>query len=157
VPVLIDEARGEAGNPWGIKFATMFHMANDSHLFRTREELAQEGWELQGNAFVRGQERFLPLYEAKLIHHYDHRWATYENGATRAVSGEAKADPDTVVLPRYWVPEAEVAARLQGKWDRPWLLGWRDIARSTDERTVIAGVVPRVGVGNKFPLIFCSQ
>ena len=31
-------------------------------------------------------------------------------------------------------------------------MGWRDICRSTDERTVIAGVVPRVGVGNKMPL-----
>lgn len=23
-------------------------------------------------------ERMLPLYEAKMIHQYDHRWATYE-------------------------------------------------------------------------------
>jgi hypothetical protein len=30
VPVLIDEAKGAAGNQWGISFATMFHMSNDS-------------------------------------------------------------------------------------------------------------------------------
>ena len=36
-------------------------------------------------------------------------------------------------------------------------MGWRDIARSTDERTVIAGVVPLVGVGNKISLMFVSQ
>jgi hypothetical protein len=34
------------------------------------------------------------------------------------------------------------------------LMGWRDICRSTDERTVIASVVPRAGVGNKMPLLF---
>jgi hypothetical protein len=33
-------------------------------------------------------------------------------------------------------------------------MGWRDICRSTDERTVIASVIPRVGVGNKIPLFF---
>jgi hypothetical protein len=61
------------------------------------------------------------------------------------------------VLPRYWVPEREVAARLAGRWDRGWLLGWRDICRNTDERTVIASVLPRVGVGHKFPLFVLSD
>jgi hypothetical protein len=60
-------------------------------------------------------------------------------------------------MPRYWVPEIEVNARLAGKWDRKWLMGWRDICRSTDERTVIASVVPRVGVGHKFLLMFPSN
>ncbi len=34
------------GNPWGVQFATMFHMANDSQLFRSREELEHAGWRL---------------------------------------------------------------------------------------------------------------
>ena len=42
-------------------------------------------------------------------------------------------------------------------WDRGWLLGWRDITNATNERTVIAGVVPRVGVGNNFPLMFPDE
>jgi hypothetical protein len=33
VPVLIDDSKGTAGNPWGIDFFAMFHMANDSGLF----------------------------------------------------------------------------------------------------------------------------
>ncbi|MCS7003073.1 MAG: hypothetical protein NZ518_09520, partial [Dehalococcoidia bacterium] len=69
-----------------------------------------------------------------------------------------KADPFCVVTPRYWVPAAEVEARLAAKgWTRPWLLGWRDIARATDERTMIATVFPRGGVGNKFLLMMPSQ
>jgi hypothetical protein len=43
-------------------------------------------------------------------------------------------------------------ALLDGRSPR-WLMGWRDICRSTDERTVIASVLPRVGVGNKIPLM----
>lgn len=86
-------------------------------------------------------ERMLPLYEAKMIHHYDHRWATYEpDGSTRDVTLAEKQDPNFVVLPRYWVRESVVRDRLEGRWDRDWLLGWRDICRSTDERTMIATI-----------------
>ena len=35
-----------------------------------------------------------------------------------------------------------------------WLMGWRDICRSTDERTVIASVFPRVGTNHKAPLFY---
>jgi hypothetical protein len=50
------------------------------------------------------------------------------------------------------VDRKEVEARLKAQgWDRQWLMGWRDICRSTDERTVIASVAPLVGAGNKFP------
>lgn len=53
VPVLINENDPVNGNPWGIKFMTMFHMSNDSHLFHTREELEADGWTLNGNVFER--------------------------------------------------------------------------------------------------------
>jgi hypothetical protein len=51
VPVLINENDPKNGNPWGIKFMTMFHMSNDSGLFHTREELEADGWTLRGNVF----------------------------------------------------------------------------------------------------------
>jgi hypothetical protein len=34
-----------------------------------------------------------------------------------------------------------------------WLMGWRDITNATNERTVIASVAPRAGVGNNMPLM----
>ncbi len=107
-------------NPWGAKFQRMFDMANDSGLFRTREQLAEAGWRLQGNVFTRGKERYLPLYEAKLFHQYDHRFATFEdvsakdirNGNARQMTAQEKANPEAVIVPRYWVPENEVAERV---------------------------------------------
>ena len=75
VPVLWRDEPEE--NPWGLSFMAMFHMANDSGLFRTRDQLESDGWTLTGNIFVRGSERMLPLYEAKMIHHFDHRFGTY--------------------------------------------------------------------------------
>jgi len=119
VSVLIKEARHgrPEENPWGIKFMTLFHMSNDSHLFRTREQLEAEGFELEGNIFRRGDEEWLPLYEAKLFHQYDHRFATYAGGhqdgrKARDVTPSEKSDPGTLVLPRYWVPAQEVEEKL---------------------------------------------
>jgi hypothetical protein len=167
VPVLIDESKGQASNPWDVEFHRMLDMANDSHLFRTPEELEAEGFALQGNVFVKitggspSAIRYLPLYEAKMIHQFNHRFGDYRDHPPRSkntqlpdVSPQRLADPDYQVLPRYWVPEEEVEARLAPKgWDRGWLLGWRRIANATNERTVIAAVIPRVGVGDSYFLM----
>ncbi|MCF8111810.1 MAG: N-6 DNA methylase [Desulfobacteraceae bacterium] len=111
VPVLIREGEPEE-NPWGLHFKAMFHMANDSHLFRTKQDLADHGFVLNGNVFENDEQNYLPLYEAKMIHHFDHRWATYDDsGNTRELSIEEKQDPACTALPRYWVPEWEVIKR----------------------------------------------
>ncbi|MEX0874593.1 MAG: hypothetical protein WD646_00300 [Actinomycetota bacterium] len=91
----------------------------------------------------------MPLYEAKMIHHYDTRWATYKpDGSTRPMTEVEKA-AHKVPLPRYWVPEREIDKKLDGKWDKPWFLGWRDVARSTDERTFITALLPRTAINHK--------
>lgn len=152
------------GNPWGISFSQgLFNMTSDSRLF-----LDQPATDT------------LPLYEAKMIHQFDHRWATYGvNGERGMVSGEwrmgnggdadrsshtadsrdvtdeEKANPRFTVTPRYWVRTDEVEQRLKDKgWTRGWLMGWRDITNATNERTVIASVVPRVGTGDTLLLMF---
>ncbi|MEI7849124.1 MAG: DNA methyltransferase, partial [Chloroflexota bacterium] len=128
VPVLENERTGQ--NPWGIRFSTMFHMSNDSGLF---EFSPREG--------------YLRFYEAKLIHQFDHRWATYNGLDIKGVFYEDKTNPHFSILPRYWVSELEINYRL-GNWKNKWMIGFRDIARATDERTAIFCLVPRVGIGN---------
>lgn len=152
------------GNPWGLRFMAMFHMANDSGLFRMRAELASAGWTLRGNHFVKDGEVMLPLYEAKMVHLFDHRFGTYQ-GQTEAQANQGKlpelddvahADPRRVTLPRYWVTQVEVEERLASVWDRGWLLGWRDITGTEKIRTVIASLIPRAAVGHTFPLMMPS-
>nr|WP_255494873.1 N-6 DNA methylase [Luteibacter sp. Sphag1AF] len=141
-PVLIDENCAD-GNPWGITFSQgLFNMTSDSHLFA-----GEPG------------EGMLLLYEAKLIHQFDHRWATYtQDGNSRDVTIAEKSDLDFSVIPRYWVAEREVVQSLSDRgWTHRWLMGWRDICRSTDERTVIAGLVPWSGVGHTLSLFMTGQ
>lgn len=250
VSVLIKEATEECEevNPWGIRFSRMLDMANDSGLFHDE---AGDGT--------------LPLYEAKMMHQFDHRWASYfwnaEKNAndSKLVESKQKADLNYQVQPRYWIDERQVIARIArapkcviqawlannaaallkavanwiesanedkllsgfstetprqrviaqgGKhfeqltkakkdwfdekaqsecqaWDAlteaeleqiqnaevinqaisnildarspRWLMGWRDITNATNERTVIASVIPRVGVGHTMPLFFSPE
>jgi Type II restriction enzyme, methylase subunits len=161
--VLVNEISGE--NPWGVRFLRMLDMSNDSHLFRTREELEKAGYRRVGNRFLPpagGEGLYLPLYEAKMIGHYDHRFGTYAGVASHSntelptPTPEDHADPAFVVQPWYWVPAEEVEARLRD-WKRGWLLGFRDVTNATNERTAIFSLLPRVGVGHKAPLLIFEK
>ncbi|GAA3981892.1 N-6 DNA methylase [Thermobifida alba] len=177
IPVLWNEKKRD-GNHWSIKFKNLFNMTDDSALFRSRESLENEGWTLEGNVFVRDGSRMLPLYEGKMVHHFDHRWNHFTGMETDDVRGlelSEKQSPDTAAMPRYWVPEADtptgktdrkglpvmaagVSTALDSLgWDRGWLYGWRDVARATDERTAIPAFIPRVGVGHTYPLMLPMQ
>ena len=253
-PILLREASEEEPerNPWGIRFVRLFDMSNDSDLFRTHADLGDVGATENGAVWQQGDRRWLPLYEAKMIHHYDHRWATCKTDgrAFRDVALAEKQDPAWRNRPRYWVDEwqitlraarapravldaarqedsaglttalriwaagaawlradqatasrllqaeraggsaaiqrqAEALARVHplseaeilklAAWteakDPVWpftrallqarrpkyLLGWRDITNATNERTVIAGVIPLAAVGNNMPLVLVSS
>ena len=276
-PVLIREREDQTDgdeNPWGITFQQgLYNMTSASEFFRTVEQLSDQGFCRDGANWRHEDGRaYVPLYEAKMIHHFDHRFGSYAGLNSRPADGSlpetpdsAKASPDYEADPWYWVPEDETALRVArvpsrlkqyfrkenaegclkvlAEWvlgtlepgdlepanlarmvpyaearlrdilggralerdivgakiatwlgnvaagarkmqretplsdddlafikDAPsdpleltgalidrkqprWLMGWRDICRSTDERTVIASVLPRVGIGNKIPLM----
>jgi hypothetical protein len=153
--VLWREAAEAQGNPWGLRFMRMLDMANDSGLFRTPMELEAAGGRLEGNQFVGRPGKHLPLIEAKMVHHFDHRFGDYadrladsENTSLPEVPTARLQDAEYSPLPRYFVPYQEVAERLDGRWSHEWLLGWRDITNATNERTVIASLIPRAATGD---------
>jgi len=134
VPVLVNERTGE--NPWGVSFLRMFDMSNDSGLFVTEP-----------------REGYVRLYEAKMFHQYDHRWATYDNNAdVRDTLWTEKCEPTFQVKARYYVKKNEVASKLDD-WQNKWGLVFRGVGRATDERTSIFTIVPMVGLGNSAPFV----
>ncbi|GAB37963.1 hypothetical protein [Gordonia sputi] len=156
-PVLIRDDAPD-GNPWGLSFARLFDMANDSGLFHTPDDLADA--DFNGWSYERGGKEYVPLYEAKMLGHFDHRYATYKNatqaqlnkGTLPRLTNEQHNDPELEPLSRYWVSRNDVEARLEDRWDRRWLLGWRDITNASNERTFVPSVFPASAVGHKFPL-----
>jgi Eco57I restriction-modification methylase len=163
MPVLLRDG-AEEQNPWGIRFATMFHMSNDSGRFRVREQLETDGWQLVGNVFRHGDEEYLPLYEGRMVDYFDHRAAsvgvneenTFRSGVTLETTTEQHALSDYYSLPRYWVSEHETAAAKPDGFPRDWVFGFKDITAATNERTFIGSVIPFSAVGNKVPLLLSN-
>ena len=159
-PVLVDRSQGEEKRVWPVKYTTMFHMTNDSNLFRTAEQLDAEGfYPVEGNHWKKGEELYLPLYQGRMIHQFDHRAnsvrfnpeSTHNPYLSEEVTEAQHTDPDFLPQTQYWVPAHNVEEALPQ--NRGYTLGFRDIARPTDARTVIASMVPYAGVGNKVPLL----
>ena len=147
VPVLLREARGERPeqNPWGIRLKQgLFNKTSDSYVFRIREELEEEGWKLEGSVLRRKKARFLRLYEGRLGHQFNHRYATQLGDHLTELSTVEISDAMVFVEPQYWISEEEVERRLSRRTAkcRTALLGFRRVARDTDERTCIAALLP---------------
>lgn len=160
VPVLIDRTRKQGGNPWGIRFVTMFHQTNDAKLFETADTLEKKGCRLDGNRWVKGKSIYLPLYEAKMIQAYDHRAASVEVVESNWVRQGQTVEPtlveyqnhEHVAMPRWWVSSEAVGRVLRGE-QPPALLVYKDVTSPTNQRTMIAAFVPLAGVVNSAPLI----
>lgn len=158
VPVLINEENGE--NPWKTILYSMFHISNDSNLFRTVAELEAEGFKRERIKMVKNGNSYVPLYEAKLIHQYDFRFASFSKSGREVFFDstlENHIDPNFSITSWYYLLSNNLQEKLEkrsssGKviwqWSRNWLLAFRTIARSTDERTSIFSIIPRVATGH---------
>lgn len=109
--VFVNENDEENGNPWGVSFQRMFDMSNDSGLFVGAELLKRVQGDGHAELVSASGSRYLPLYEAKLMHQFDHRWNTFVNGSPVDVSPEQKSEPDFSVTPQYYVPYTETVLR----------------------------------------------
>lgn len=100
-------------------------------------------------------ETWLPLYEAKMIWHYDHRFGTYAGVDSRTSTQtptptlEQYQNPNFQIRPWYWVEKTYVNAHTVDNW----FIGFRDITNSTNERTVVVSIIPLSAVSNKMPVL----
>ena len=158
LPVLVNRSSGEEVKAWPVKYSTMFHMTNDSSLFRTRAELEeQEGaYPIGGNRFASPSGEWVPLYEGKMVQAFDHRAANIvvnpENQHRPAQPMSATLvqhqDPDWLPDPQFWVLRRETSFPTV-----PYLLAFKDVTAPTNVRSMIAALIPGSGVGNTLPIV----
>ncbi len=151
-------------NPYSVRLKRMFDMSTDADLFVEREQIEERSYLRRGNRVDRGEDVLVPLYEGKMLHHYDHRFGDYaaftarQGRSARALptpSDRQHDDPSFCVTPKYWIAESEVTDwfRRHGRGPHGWILGWRKIASGLDERITIASAFPKVAVGDSELLI----
>jgi hypothetical protein len=159
--------QGEASQPrstaevkaWPVRYMTMFHMTNDSHLFRTRAELVtkEKARPIGGNRWRSEGGLWLPLYEGKMAQAFDHRAASvvvnlhnpHRPAQPQPATWAQHQDPAWLPQPQYFV----AASRCGWAPDETWVLGFKEITSPTNERTFIAALFPAVAFGNKIPLL----
>lgn len=158
VPIFIKEGLNES-NPWNIRFHSMFHMTNDSKHFRSQQDLVQQAWQLDGNVYIKGIKKSLPLYEAKMMFQYDNRFSNAVDttsgqrirGGSQGLNEEKHKDPRVYATSRYWVDEEIVREFSQGD---KWYLVFRDITGAVaNVRTTIATIIGDVAVANTLPIL----
>lgn len=169
--ILYNETTGD--NPWDVKFGSMFNMSTDSYLFRTYVQLTAQGATLNGNTFTTVDgETYVPLYEGKMIWHYNHHFGSWPTEGERPnsinmPSEDELANSDSCIMPWYWVPLAAVKERLVKydkdgnvvwEWKHNWILAYRDVTKSTNERTFVLSCIPdSAGVGNTATLLYAER
>jgi hypothetical protein len=151
-------------NPWGAVPTFMFQMSDTEGRFEDLSGVEIDSTNSEGHCIDVGGQRaeVIRLYEAKLIHQFDHRYATFagqtkidcDAGNAREIPAGEKG-PYCFTATRFWITEAEFKQKIasrpaQGKW----LLSYREIARATDARTLIAAVIPFVAAGRKIPQLY---
>ena len=159
VPVFVDDSTN-IGNLWQIEFRQgLFNMTSDSGLFTTKSRLIDSGAKCSGVHWIMpAGETYIPLFEAKMMQIYDHRFGSYPEGKiddTRALprpSEEQMRDQSFEVNPRYFVQLNEVNKRLS-EWTRSWLLVFRMLSNHSNVRRFLPGFLPRIGLGNSIGLI----
>lgn len=147
-PVLHDETKNH--NPWNISFLQgLFNLTSDSNYFHSNRK-----------------ESLVPLYEAKLFWHFDHRFASYDlkdvlkgkgGRGLPEIPEEYLADSNYQIVPQSWVEKSVVNSFTPELWERNWFLAFRDMANYKLERTATCAMLPKYGIGNSAPLLFFAN
>jgi hypothetical protein len=145
---------------WGATYQQgTFNTASASEVFRTESQLRAEGFHIEGLEAGRDSELYVPLFDPKLARQCEWRAASlsfsghqFRKVAKAATPEGFLSDPNYLPAFAYWVPKDEADARL-GDWNRPWLLGFKDVTGITSTRLSVFAVIPRMGVGDGFPLL----
>ena len=163
LPILVDRSSGEEEKAWPVRYSTMFHMTNNSDLFRTHQELEElEGaYPSGGNRFSSPSGDWVPLYEGKMVQIYNHRFASVRTnpnnisgqGVSDRTGSETLQDPAFEPHPRYWVNAMHISEYDHGHWR----IGINDICNTNNLRSLIACAVPDAGFGNTLPTISLEE
>jgi hypothetical protein len=165
-PILVDDSTGE--NTWNLKYHRVFDMTNDSALFigNKFEEMIENGFDLRDDGTFRKEaEEYLPLWEAKLFHQFDHRFGTFEGVAretrfkrkagTEKVSSDTKKKASYEITARYWMDAIDFKQRISSiGWKKGWMFSFRNVARAnTDIRSSIGTLSRMLPAGNSAPIL----
>ncbi|MDP2355081.1 MAG: N-6 DNA methylase [Beijerinckiaceae bacterium] len=112
--------------------------------------------------FTELSQNWLPVYEAKLIWHFDHRLSSFngaskieiKNGNASNIPLALKRNISCEVLPRWAVEESETRDfDFKYHYSHEWYLAIRMVTSASNERTLVAAIIPKSGSVNSLNLV----
>lgn len=159
VPVLASEKKEKRENLWKASFESMYHMANDSEMFTKTKELVSRGFLRSGITLERNNTKYLQLYEAKMIHQYNHRYGDAKNLDVRRKNSSwprteksKLQDVNYEVFSWYSVKDQDYYRKIK-KQRKSCSIAFRCITNSTNERLLIATMLMNTATSNTLPSI----
>lgn len=139
---------------WGIKYATEFHMTNDSKLFPPRPVWEEKGYrpDEYGRWIGPDGDIALPLYQGVMIWQFDAAASEYLQGANAQAKwatrlNYSKALPGSQYMARRAGISESFPASTQFR------LGFRAVQNAANQRTLIATIVPACPCGNSVAIL----
>jgi hypothetical protein len=166
IPVLIEESKGDAGNPWGISIRRVLDMGQESisKQVRTRKTLEQTGIFRMKNLDITlvDDSEYVPIYEGKMFQAFNHRAAGVIFNSANIIRGaqgiethnEQLKDPAFIPEPLYWFPKHELLMDKLFHTQQGWLLGYKNITSPTNERSMLATIFPLGGSNFSIRIVF---
>lgn len=124
-------------NEWNATIRRMLSLSDGEDIFKKEHELTT----INNNT----KADWIKLYSGKAIYHYNHRFSFYKNKKWDNSTIEHYQNEKFSITTEYYALNAEVKKRTNEQSPKYYLVGFRDIARATDERTCISSFIPRVG------------
>ena len=141
-------------------------MSNDSKLLKDKEEVRKNGFREVNNSVLKSNGEFRwPLYEGRMIGHFDHRstsvgtsdTATVRSGTSIPTEESEYRNPAYSASPRYWMKPEIVEEEVPEGYNRSWFIGYKDVTSPTNKRTLIAAFLPRLAVVYSIRIAFSTH
>jgi len=105
--------------------------------------------------FFTGDPEAIPVYEGRMIDHFDHRAKNYVSGHGNSAKWDAHdfGDPAKAIVPQWRIARRDIPTKLGDRCDH-YRIGFGDVANPRNERSFVAALIPPNAVcGHKVPTI----
>lgn len=153
-PILLDENKNK--NIWNVEMRQgLIHLTEDSKkkILKSLDDIKNKS------------EDYFLLYEGRMINIYDHRAASIDfrekaakrTAITITTTPEQHQNIKYTVIPRYYVHKDIIERRKPEGYSYDWILAFRDVTATTNERTMIACILPNLAVSYSLRAVFITK
>lgn len=144
MPVLVRDTSHGPVREWGVQFGRIFNLGHEGDAFQPVASLSPDD--------QRDRSKWLPLFEGKMFGAYDHRAGSVIHNPDNVsrpfqsvdTTEQDKKSPTFEVSSQFYLAPGELRSRVHPLWPRGWLIAAKDVTAATNERTVIACILPMV-------------